>query len=65
MPQVVRGDLLTRELDVAYGDGCDHAEGIGLLDADDSPRLLVVYDSPSAARLTLGGGVLADVIRLP
>jgi hypothetical protein len=65
MPQVVRGDLLTRELDLPYGDGYDHAEGIGLVGPADSPGLLVVYDSPSLARLTDDGGVLADVVRLP
>ena len=64
-PQVVRGDLLTRELDLPHGDGCDHAEGIGLLGPADGPRLLVVYDSPSPARLTDDGSVLADVVRLP
>ncbi|HEX2075131.1 MAG TPA: GNAT family N-acetyltransferase [Geodermatophilus sp.] len=64
-PQVVRGDLLTRELELPYGDGCDHAEGIGVLGPADSPRLLVVYDSPSPARLTDDGSVLADVVRLP
>jgi len=62
LPQVVRGDLLTRELDLSYGEGTDHAEGIGLLG---STRLLVVYDSPSPDRLIPGGGVLADVVRLP
>jgi GNAT superfamily N-acetyltransferase len=64
-PQVVRDDLLTRELDVPHGEGSDHAEGIGLFGPADSPRLLVVYDSPSAARLTDDGSVLADVFRLP
>jgi GNAT superfamily N-acetyltransferase len=64
-PQVVRGDLLTRELDLSSGDGCDHAEGIGLLGPADGHRLLVVHDSPSPARLTDDGGVLADVVRLP
>jgi hypothetical protein len=59
-PTVVRGDALTRELDLPYGEGCDHAEGIGLLDDD---RLLVVYDSPSPERLQ-DGAVLADVVRL-
>ena len=63
-PQVVRGDLLTRELDLPYGNGCDHAEGISLLGAADGRSLLVVYDSPSPARLT-DDGVLADVVRLP
>ena len=60
-PTVVRGDALGRELDLPYGEGCDHAEGIGLLP---DGRLLVVYDSPSPARLA-GGGVLADLVRLP
>ena len=60
-PAVVRGDALTRELDLPYGVGTDHAEGIGLL-ADGT--LLVVYDSPSPERLH-DGAVLADVVRLP
>jgi GNAT superfamily N-acetyltransferase len=63
-PQVVRGHRLTRELELPYGDGYDHAEGIGLLGPADSPRLLVVYDSPSPARLTDDGSVLADTVRL-
>ncbi|MGK5113580.1 GNAT family N-acetyltransferase [Geodermatophilus sp. CPCC 205506] len=64
-PKVVRGDLLTRELTLPYGDGCDHAEGIGVIGAADRPRLLVVYDSPSPTRLIADGSVLADVVRLP
>jgi GNAT superfamily N-acetyltransferase len=63
-PQVVRGDLLTRELDLPYGDGYDHAEGIEVLGPADNPRLLIVYDTPSTARLTDDGSVLADVVRL-
>jgi GNAT superfamily N-acetyltransferase len=63
-PQVVRGHLLTRELELPCGDGYDHAEGIGVLGPADSPRLLVVYDSPSPARLTDDGSVLADAVRL-
>ena len=68
-PTVVRGDLLTRELALPYGDGDDHAEGIGLLgtggDGDGDGRLLVVYDSPAPERLTPDGGVVADVVQLP
>ena len=64
-PQVVRGEDLTRELDLPYGLGDDHAEGLGLLGPAEDPRLLVVYDSPSAARLTEDGCVTADVVRLP
>ncbi|MGY1857689.1 DUF3616 domain-containing protein [Modestobacter sp. SYSU DS0290] len=63
-PQVVRGEQLTREVDLPFGVGDDHAEGIGLLPGDDS-RLLVVYDSPAASRLDDDGGVTADVVRLP
>ncbi len=64
-PAVVRGDLLTRELSLPYGDGDDHAEGIGLLGPAEDGRLLVVYDSPAPERLTRDGGVLADVVALP
>ncbi|MGY1810666.1 DUF3616 domain-containing protein [Blastococcus sp. SYSU D00669] len=64
-PQVVRGDQLTRDLVLGYGEDCDHAEGIGLIGPADRPRLLVVYDSPSPERLGADGSVLADVVRLP
>ena len=60
-PTVARGGRLTREVDLPSGEGCDHAEGIDLLD---DGRLLVVYDSPSPRRLQ-DGAVLADVVRLP
>ncbi|MEU1735756.1 DUF3616 domain-containing protein [Streptosporangium sp. NPDC020145] len=48
-------------MDLPYGDGDDHAEGMTMLDDE---HLLVVYDSPAAWRLTPEGGVLADVVRL-
>ncbi|MEX5721036.1 DUF3616 domain-containing protein [Geodermatophilus maliterrae] len=64
-PAVVRGGVLTRELSLPFGDGDDHAEGIGLLGPAEDGRLLVVYDSPAPRRLTPDGGVLADVVRLP
>ncbi len=60
-PRIVRAPTLSRELDLPFGDGDDHAEGIGLLDGR---RLLVVYDSPAPARLTEPGTVLADVVPL-
>ncbi|MGH3981735.1 MAG: DUF3616 domain-containing protein [Pseudonocardiaceae bacterium] len=60
-PRVVRAPTLVRELDLPFGDGDDHAEGIGLLDAH---RLLVVYDSPAPARLIEPGTVLADIVPL-
>jgi len=58
----VRDDLITRELEIAYGEGDDHAEGISMLGDD---RVLVVYDSPARARLTDDGAVIADVVLLP
>lgn len=61
-PQVVRDELLTRELELTYGEGDDHAEGIGLLGEH---HLLVVHDSPSSDRLDSHGCVTADVVRLP
>ncbi|MEU4535727.1 DUF3616 domain-containing protein [Streptosporangium sp. NPDC023825] len=48
--------------DLPHGNGNDHPEGITVLDGE---RLLVVHDSPSAARLTPEGGVLADIVRMP
>ncbi|MGH3918096.1 MAG: DUF3616 domain-containing protein [Pseudonocardiaceae bacterium] len=60
-PRVVRAPALSRELDLPFGDGDDHAEGIGLLEGR---RLLVVYDSPAPARLIQPGTVLADIVPL-
>ncbi|MGQ0719034.1 MAG: DUF3616 domain-containing protein [Pseudonocardiales bacterium] len=60
-PRVVRAPALVRELDLPFGEGDDHAEGIGLLDGR---RLLVVYDSPARARLARPGTVLADIVPL-
>jgi hypothetical protein len=64
-PTIVRGDLLTRELELTYGEGDDHAEGMSLLGPPDQGRVLVVYDSPAPIRLTPQGAVVADVLRLP
>ena len=63
-PTVVRGDAVTAEVELPFGVGCDHAEGIGLLGPPEDGLLLVVYDSPSSLRLE-DGSVLADVVRLP
>ncbi len=59
---VARSDELTIELELSYGVGDDHAEGITLM--PDGQTLLVVYDSPAPARLPADGVVLADVVRL-
>ncbi|PZG13710.1 DUF3616 domain-containing protein [Nonomuraea aridisoli] len=54
----VPADALETVLDLPYGVGCDHPEGLVRLP---DGRLMVVYDSPSPARITPAGGVLADV----
>jgi hypothetical protein len=64
-PTIVRGGLLTRELELTYGEGDDHAEGMSLLGPPEQGRVLVVYDSPAPIRLTPDGAVVADVLRLP
>ena len=65
MPAIVRGEVLTRELELTYGEGDDHAEGMGLIGRPEDKMALVVYDSPAAVRLTEDGAVIADVVRLP
>jgi hypothetical protein len=62
-PEIVPAEELETLGDLPYGDGDDHAEGIAVLD-EPGMRLLVVYDSPAADRLTDAGGVLADVVDL-
>ncbi|MEC4717725.1 DUF3616 domain-containing protein [Noviherbaspirillum sp. CPCC 100848] len=56
---------LKRVIDVPFGQGVDHAEGICLFAENDGPpALLVVYDAAASSR-QLGGGVLAaDVFPL-
>ncbi|MEO3890325.1 DUF3616 domain-containing protein [Nonomuraea sp. B5E05] len=58
---VVPAGELETVLELPYGAGCDHPEGLALLACG---RLMVVYDSPSPARVTPAGGVLADVFTL-
>ena len=65
MPAVVRGAALTRELELTYGEGDDHAEGLGLIGRPEDKLAMIVYDSPARARLTDDGAVIADVVRLP
>ncbi|GAA0911361.1 DUF3616 domain-containing protein [Nonomuraea longicatena] len=56
---VVHADDLEVVAELPYGVGCDHPEGLAVLDGD---KLMVVYDSPAPNRLTPEGGVYADVI---
>jgi Protein of unknown function (DUF3616) len=65
MPAIVRGEVLTRELELTYGEGDDHAEGLGLIGRPQDKTALVVYDSPAAVRLADDGAVIADVVQLP
>ncbi|MFF4617703.1 DUF3616 domain-containing protein [Nonomuraea jabiensis] len=57
---VPEGELET-VIELPHGVRCDHPEGLALL-ADG--RVMVVYDSPSPARITPAGGVLADIFTI-
>lgn len=51
-------------LDIPYGDGEDHAEGMTLFASENQKSLLVVYDSPAKNRLKGDSGILADVFAI-
>ncbi|MEV4108008.1 DUF3616 domain-containing protein [Nonomuraea sp. NPDC049695] len=59
--EVVPEDELEAVIELPHGLRCDRPEGLVRL-ADG--RLMVVYDSPSPARMTPAGGVLADVFTI-
>jgi Protein of unknown function (DUF3616) len=65
--QVVPAGELERVLDVPYGQGVDHAEGMTLFSPDGGKArsLLVVYDSASESRQVGESTVAADVFLLP
>ncbi len=54
----------TQVLEIPYGNGDEHAEGITLLTDTETPEILVVYDSPAIERLPGVSDVLADVFKL-
>lgn len=64
----LRENVLSRPeavLEIPYGQGDDHAEGMTLLnEVTEAPSLLVVYDSPAQQRLQGEADVLADVFQL-
>jgi hypothetical protein len=63
---LVRGEQLVRELEIPFGSGADHAEGIAIIPGQDQPlEILVVYDSPSSKRKEGVQAVRADVFELP
>ncbi len=51
----------TQILEIPYGNGNDHAEGITLITDTETPSIIVVYDSPAPERLPGVSDVLADV----
>lgn len=51
-------------LDIPFGDGEDHAEGMTLFSRENQKLLLVVYDSPAKTRLKGDSGILTDVFDL-
>jgi hypothetical protein len=52
-------------LDIPFGEGVDHAEGLAFWRKGESEKsLLVVYDSPSQERLQGDDGILVDIFPL-
>lgn len=65
-PQVLDERTVPPVLDVPYGKGCDHAEGITVVPNGDGAALLVIYDSPAEGRIADDGrSVTADLFALP
>jgi hypothetical protein len=63
---VVAADDLERVLEVPFGQGFDHAEGMALLDEQGEKQLLVVYDSPDPSRLHDNGTAIdAEIFAIP
>src|SRR3546814_17646907 len=64
---IPQGPELAPVMHLPFGIGCDHAEGIALLDGGNrSQELLVVYDAPSPDRVRDGGtDIDGDVFALP
>lgn len=67
---VVFSDALERVIDVPFGTGNDHAEGMTLLPPDNKGRrsVLILYDAPSEERKKSAKGeaaLRADVFELP
>lgn len=57
--------LPSEVLEVPHGKGGDRAEGLTLIDSDNSQELLVVYDAPTAERLHGENAVWCDRFPLP
>ncbi|WP_169400821.1 DUF3616 domain-containing protein [Thalassobaculum salexigens] len=62
---VIPYQKLERVLDLPYGYGTDHAEGIALTERSDGGReLMVVYDSPAQGRLSDETAIRADLFAI-
>ena len=62
---VIPDQKLERVLDLPYGYGTDHAEGIALTERSDGGReLMVVYDSPAQGRLSDETAIRADLFAI-
>ena len=67
-PDRVRLHRPERIVELPFGRGCDHPEGLALWsDGDGQPRhILVIYDSPAKHRLDKSGdAITADLFELP
>jgi hypothetical protein len=64
---MVDASALRPVLELPYGDGCDHAEGMALLqrEGETQPRLLVVCDRAAKARQVGADGMKADLFAMP
>lgn len=64
---IVPAGKLEQLLDVPYGVGVDHAEGMSLfsIDGGEARQVIVVYDSASKSRQPGDDTMLADVFTLP
>ena len=64
---MVPSSVLKPVLDVPFGDGSDHAEGLTLYvpETGQKPSLLVVYDAVAECRKVEQSAVLADIFQLP
>ena len=64
---MVSAGKLERLLDVPYGEGVDHAEGMSLfsIDGSEAHQIIIVYDSASKNRQPGDDTMLADIFTLP
>ena len=61
---IVPAERLQHVMDLPYGEGVDHAEGLAFLPGDDGEvEMLVVHDSPAPHRVS-GRTIKADLYRL-